>query len=35
MWSENTVERGYNDIGLYDTSSIAPDILRYQSFRHC
>ena len=22
MWSENTVEPGYNDIGLYDTSPI-------------
>jgi hypothetical protein len=26
----NTVEPGYNDIGLYDTSSIASDILWYQ-----
>jgi hypothetical protein len=27
-----TVEPGYNDIGLYDTSSIASDILWYQVF---
>ena len=27
---EYTVEPGYNDIGLYDTSSIASDILWYQ-----
>jgi hypothetical protein len=26
----NTVEPAYNDIGLYDTASIASDILRYQ-----
>jgi hypothetical protein len=26
----NTVEHGYNDIGLYDTSPIASDILWYQ-----
>jgi hypothetical protein len=25
-----TVEPGYNDIGLYDTSSIASDILLYK-----
>jgi hypothetical protein len=25
-----TVELGYNDIGLHDTSSTAPDILWYQ-----
>ena len=26
----NTVEPGYNDTGLYDTSPIASDILCYQ-----
>jgi len=26
----NTVEPGYNDIGLYDTSPIASDFLWYQ-----
>jgi hypothetical protein len=26
----STVEPGYNDIGLYDTSSIASDILWYE-----
>jgi len=31
----NIVEPGYNDIGLYDTSSIASDILRYQLISHC
>jgi hypothetical protein len=30
-----TVEPGYNDIGLYDTSSITSDILWYQLIRHC
>jgi hypothetical protein len=30
-----TVEPGYNDIGLYDTSSIALDILSYQLIPHC
>ena len=30
-----TVEPGYNDIGLYDTSSIPPDILWYQLIPHC
>jgi hypothetical protein len=29
------VELGYNDIGLYDTSSIASDILWYQLIPHC
>jgi hypothetical protein len=29
------VEPGYNDIGLYNTSPIASDILRYQLIRHC
>jgi hypothetical protein len=28
--NKNTVEPGYNDIGLYGTSSIASDTLRYQ-----
>jgi hypothetical protein len=31
----NTVEPVYNDIGSYDTSSIASDILWYQLIRHC
>ena len=31
----NTVERGYNDVGLYDTSSITSDILWYQLIPHC
>jgi hypothetical protein len=30
-----TVEPSYNDIGLYDTSPIASDILWYQLIRHC
>jgi hypothetical protein len=30
-----TVEPGYNDIGLCDTSSIASDILWHQSFPNC
>jgi hypothetical protein len=30
-----TVEPGYNDIGLYDTSSITSDILWYQLIPHC
>jgi hypothetical protein len=29
------VEPGYNDIGLYDTSSITSDILWYQLIPHC
>jgi hypothetical protein len=29
------VEPGYNDIGLYDTSSIASDILSYQLLAQC
>jgi hypothetical protein len=32
--SENTVELGYNDIGLCDISSTASDILRYQLIPH-
>jgi hypothetical protein len=32
---ENTVEPGYNDIALYDTSPIASDILWYQLIHHC
>jgi hypothetical protein len=31
----NTVETGYKDIGLYDTSSIASDILWYQLIPRC
>jgi len=30
-----TVEPGYNDTGLRDTSSITPDILLYQLIPHC
>jgi hypothetical protein len=30
----STVEPGYNDTGLYDTSSIASDILWYQLIPH-
>jgi hypothetical protein len=30
-----TIELGYNDIGLYDTSFIASDILWYQLIPHC
>jgi hypothetical protein len=29
------VESCYTDIGLYNTSPIASDILRYQLIRHC
>jgi hypothetical protein len=32
---QNTVEPAYNDIGLYDTSYIASDILWYQLIPHC
>jgi hypothetical protein len=31
----DTVEPGYNDIGLYDISSIASDILWDQLTPHC
>jgi hypothetical protein len=31
----STVEPGYNDSSLYDTSYIASDILRCQSVPHC
>jgi hypothetical protein len=31
----NTVEPGYNDIILYDTSSITSEILWYQLIPHC
>jgi len=30
-----SVEPGYNDIDLYDTSSITSDILWYQTIPHC
>jgi hypothetical protein len=30
-----TVEPGYNDIGLFDTSSITSHILWYQLIPHC
>jgi hypothetical protein len=33
--NEETENPGYNDIGLYDTSSIASDILWYQLIPHC
>jgi len=29
------VEPGYNDIGLYEKSSVASDILWYQLIPHC
>jgi hypothetical protein len=32
---KNTVEPGYNDIGLYDTSPIASDFLPYQLIPYC
>jgi len=32
---QNTVEPGYNDTGICDTSYIAPDILSYQLIPHC
>jgi len=32
---KNTVEPGYNDVGLYDTSNIASDILLYQFNPYC
>jgi len=31
----NTVEPGYNDIGLYDNSPVTSDILRYQLIPYC
>jgi hypothetical protein len=31
----HTVEPGYNDIGLCDTSSVASDILWYQLISRC
>jgi len=31
----NTPKPVYNDNGLYDTSPIASDILRYQLISHC
>jgi hypothetical protein len=40
MWDANFqrhahLEPGYNDIGLYDTSPIASDILWFQLICHC
>ena len=32
---ENTAEPGYNDIDLYNASSIAINILGYRIVRHC
>jgi hypothetical protein len=34
IYIRNTVEPGYNDIGLYDTLYIASDILWYRLIRH-
>ena len=34
-FSQNTVNPGYNDIGLYDTPSIESDTLQYQLTPHC
>jgi hypothetical protein len=31
----DTVEIGYNDVGLCNTSPIASDVLCYQLIRHC
>jgi hypothetical protein len=31
----NTVEHGYNDISLIDTSYAAADVLLYQFISHC
>jgi len=31
----NTVEHGYNDISLMDTSCAAEDVLLYQLISHC
>jgi hypothetical protein len=31
----NTVEPGYNDIDLYDTSPITSDIVWYQLIPYC
>jgi len=31
----NTLEPGYNDIGLYDTSLIASDVLWHKSIPNC
>ena len=33
--NSNTVEPGYNDVGLCDTSSITSHILRYLLIPHC
>jgi len=34
-FSQNTVKPGYNDVGLYDTPSIASDTPQYQLIPHC
>jgi len=35
-FSQNTVKPGYNnDVGLYDTPSIASDTLQHQLIPHC
>jgi len=33
--SEYAVEPGYNDIGLYDTSTIESALLWHELIRHC
>jgi len=35
LYKVDTVEPGYNDIGLGNTSSITSDILWYQLIPHC
>jgi len=35
MVDSGTVKPGYYDISLYDTSSVASDILCYQWIPHC
>jgi hypothetical protein len=32
---KTTVEPGYNDIGVYDSSPVVSDILWYQLIPHC
>jgi hypothetical protein len=35
VWYRSTVELGYNDIGLYETSPIESDFLWCQLIPHC
>ena len=35
MYRPYADEPGYNDIALYGTLTIAPDILLYKLIRHC